>query len=44
MVLFIKDLVAGPGLAPGPSDYEPDEVLLLHPASILSNVGLNRNK
>jgi hypothetical protein len=26
-------LVAGPGFAPGPSDYEPDEVLFLHPAS-----------
>ncbi len=25
-------LVAGPGVAPGPSDYEPDEVLFLHPA------------
>lgn len=27
-----SNLVAGPGFAPGSSDYEPDEVLLLHPA------------
>ena len=25
-------LVAGPGIEPGPSGYEPDEVPLLHPA------------
>ena len=25
-------MVAGPGFEPGPSDYEPDEVPLLHPA------------
>jgi hypothetical protein len=28
-------LVAGPGFAPGSSDYEPDEVLFLHPAPIM---------
>ena len=30
-------LVAGPGFAPGPSDYEPDEVLFLHPAIMYSD-------
>ena len=27
-------LVAGPGIAPGTLGYEPNEILLLHPASI----------
>jgi hypothetical protein len=27
-------IVAGPGLAPGSSGYEPDEILLLYPAKI----------
>ena len=27
-----SELVAGAGIAPAPSGYEPDEVLLLHPA------------
>ncbi len=28
------EIVAGAGCAPAPSGYEPDEVLLLHPAVI----------
>ncbi len=28
-------LVAGPGIEPGPSGYEPDEVPLLYPAILL---------
>lgn len=28
-------IVAGPGIAPGPPGYEPDEILLLHPAMVL---------
>lgn len=29
---IVFKLVAGPGFAPGPTGYEPVEVLLLHPA------------
>lgn len=28
-----RNMVAGPGFAPRPPDYEPGEVLFLHPAT-----------
>ena len=31
-------LVAGPGLEPGPPDYEPGEVPFLHPALVLMTI------
>jgi hypothetical protein len=32
MAVHVQSLVAGPGFAPRPPDYEPGEVLFLHPA------------
>lgn len=40
--MSVKFLVAGPGVAPGPPDYEPGEVLFLHPAIFKSQNPYNR--